>query len=146
MIELRMNRFTFALLASVALAVVGCGDGGPEVAEVQGTVTLGGKPLQGIVVILQPSSGRPSDGITNAEGKYELFFKRGKPGAQLGMHSIRVQGMDPPIPDASDFDEDEQYEQVVIEQQEKHPIPRQYRDGSMKIEVKPGMNTFDFTM
>ena len=71
--------------------IFGCGGGGPQVAPVKGRVTLDGRPLEHADVMFQPAgSQRPSVGRTDAEGLYELVYKRGQPGAIVGEHTVRI--------------------------------------------------------
>jgi hypothetical protein len=73
------------------LALAGCGKGGPEIAPVHGRVTLFGQPLANADVQFQPDGAqRSSSGRTNAEGQYELAYKRGQPGALVGPHTVRI--------------------------------------------------------
>lgn len=57
---------------SCAAAVVGCAE--PPTVLVRGMVTHDGKPLEGAIVtfINDKESGRPSFGVTDAQGRYEL--------------------------------------------------------------------------
>jgi hypothetical protein len=71
--------------------VAGCGEGGPEIAPVNGRVTLDGRPLASADVAFQPDeSQRASAGRTDADGRYQLMFKRGQPGALVGEHTVRI--------------------------------------------------------
>jgi hypothetical protein len=80
------------LAISLLLAMVaGCGQSGPEVAPVSGRVTLDGQPLASADVSFQPDGAqRASSGRTNADGRYQLMFKRGQPGALVGAHTVRI--------------------------------------------------------
>ena len=73
------------------VVVNGCGKGGPQVAPVNGRVTLGGRPLENADVTFQPDgSQRASIGRTDPDGRYELAYKRGQPGAIVGPHTVRI--------------------------------------------------------
>jgi hypothetical protein len=77
----------FVLLPAV---LTGCG-GGSQVAPVTGRVTLDRRPLEHADVMFQPdASQRPSNGRTDADGRYELAYKRGQPGAIVGEHTVRI--------------------------------------------------------
>jgi hypothetical protein len=77
------------LLLFVLLA--GCSKSGPEVAPVSGHVTLDGRPLENADVVFQPEGAKsPSYGRTDAEGYYELGYKRGVPGAIIGEHTVSI--------------------------------------------------------
>jgi hypothetical protein len=68
---------------------LGC-DRGPEIASVEGTVTMDGKPLSNATVVFIPENGRPAGGRTDERGHYSLIFTRGRSGALLGKNSIRI--------------------------------------------------------
>jgi hypothetical protein len=69
----------------------GCGEDGPELASVSGTVKLDGRPLEGAAVIFTPvAGGRPAGGRTDASGYYELVYTEDSDGAVLGEHSVRI--------------------------------------------------------
>jgi len=78
-------------LAAALVLSVGCGSpAGPELGTVQGTVTLDGDPLPDAVIQFAPNKGRPSTGTTDANGHYTLQYTMDRPGAVIGMHSVRV--------------------------------------------------------
>ncbi|HEX2477061.1 MAG TPA: carboxypeptidase-like regulatory domain-containing protein [Lacipirellulaceae bacterium] len=81
------------IVASMLLlaVVVGCDTGGAEVAPVSGRVTLDGRALASADVSFQPDGAqRASSGRTDADGRYQLMFKRGQPGALVGEHTVRI--------------------------------------------------------
>jgi len=69
---------------------VGCGPSGPEIARVQGTVTMDGKPLPNAIIMFVPVGGRPSVSETDANGKYVLEFSGGRKGAIPGMNRVEI--------------------------------------------------------
>jgi hypothetical protein len=80
-------------IAQVVLVTVlaGCGQTGPDVAAVSGRVTLDGRPLASADVSFQPDGAqRASSGRTDADGRYQLMYKRGQPGALVGEHTVRI--------------------------------------------------------
>jgi hypothetical protein len=80
-------RIVFALLICIA----GCTKGGPQIAPVEGRVTLEGRPLANADIQFKPDgTERPSTGRTDSEGHYTLMFKRGQPGAVVGPHTVRI--------------------------------------------------------
>jgi hypothetical protein len=85
-----MSGNRFILLAALLLAT-GCGDGGPTLHYVAGTVTKGDKPLAGISVTFSPEKGPSSTGVTNAEGKFIVVSATGKRGAIAGKHKVTIQ-------------------------------------------------------
>jgi hypothetical protein len=80
-----------AALAVAAISLAGCGRGGPEVVRVTGTVTCQGKPVGNLFLNFKPEVGRPSWGVTDAEGKYSLKYNRDRDGAVVGNHTVWVQ-------------------------------------------------------
>lgn len=132
-------------LVFLCLMLAGCGnDKGPKLANLEGTVTLNGKPLQGVTVVVLPSVGRPASGITDAAGHYETRFTRDKMGAPVGAHRIRVEMNLPPV-EGWDEMEDEERAAVLRDQQDNHPIPKDWRTGQ-PITVESGSNVFDISM
>src|SRR6478672_13610229 len=65
------------VLILLLVALAGCGQSGPQIAPVHGHVKLDGQPLANADVQFQPEgSQRPSSGRTDAEGRYDLMYKR----------------------------------------------------------------------
>jgi hypothetical protein len=78
------------VVAFLALTA-GCGKSGPQVVPVHGRITLEGQPLASADVRFQPDGPeRPSVGRTDGDGRYELMYKRGQPGAIVGQHTVRI--------------------------------------------------------
>ena len=46
---------TLALLASIGIALTGCGSGGPTLLPVSGSLTVDGKPANGAPLIVHPT-------------------------------------------------------------------------------------------
>jgi hypothetical protein len=89
-----MRIVAFASLAAV-IASSGCGVGGPRMAEVEGTVTMKGKPLDQVQVEFWPTSDGPrSIGVTDSQGRYTLQADNGKSkGALVGSHRILLKDL-----------------------------------------------------
>jgi hypothetical protein len=86
-------KYVVGLLIVVALS--GCSGGDkPKLAPVTGLVTLDGQPVEGAAVMFVPTAGgRPAQGLTDAQGHFELMtFKTGD-GALLGEHRVSVTKM-----------------------------------------------------
>jgi hypothetical protein len=107
----------------------GCGKSGPEVAPVKGRVTLDGRPLETVDIVFQPSDGKPpSTSRTDADGHYELLYKRGSMGAPVGEHTVRIG-----------------FTSGIV----KNPpnIPDRYnKQSELHREVKSGDNEIDFDL
>ena len=112
------------------LVVAGCGQAGPDVAPVRGRVTLDGRPLEAADVIFQPDGDKsPSFGRTDKDGRYELGYKRGMPGALVGSHTVSIA--------------------VNLEiKRGPQPVPARYRVNSeLRREVESGKdNVIDFEL
>ena len=123
-------------LAIALAAVTGCGGGStPDVGLVIGTVTMDGKPLENAAVIFSPPNGRPSMGLTDSNGKYELNYIRDTKGAVPGTHQVRITTQPESRPD--DYTGPEF----------KETIPAKYNtDTTLDAEVKAGENTFNFEL
>jgi hypothetical protein len=80
-----------SLLASFAIGTSGCGPTYSNVSRVTGRVTLDGEPLGDAQVMFIPvAAGRPSVGLTDREGMYQLDYTYRVKGAEQGMHTVRV--------------------------------------------------------
>jgi hypothetical protein len=151
----RVVRFALAPVALVALAPLGCG-GGPEYAEVGGTVTLDGKPLPDVEVVFMPNPGQgPSAGAascyTDAAGRYRLRTQRAdRAGAVVGKHvvvMIDVAAYPPPVLDSGsklNLPPGASYRQGKqrVPPTYSHPAETPFRD----IEVRPGSQSLDFDL
>ncbi len=144
------QRYTPLVVLVAALLFVGC-DRGPKIAQVTGVVTFDGKPVENASVSFYPSEGRASSGVTNAEGKYELVFTRGRKGALLGDHKVTI--TTEIIPE-SDYAADDDYEsENGIEQdtqsQRSEMLSAKYCELESTIltaAIVKGENVFDFDL
>ena len=80
---------------AVRSLAAGCGEPRPALAEVEGTVTLDGKPVAGAGIVFHPD-GLPaerwsSSGISDDAGRYRLVCVNGSAGACVGRHRVTVQ-------------------------------------------------------
>lgn len=83
----------------LTLALAGCGGAPaadlPNLAQVDGIVLLDGQPLSGARVLFEPQqSGSTSSAMTDDQGRYEVWYGNGEPGAALGSHTVRIFKMD----------------------------------------------------
>lgn len=120
----------------------------PELGQVTGVVTLNGKPLTGVGVVFQPENGRPAHGKTDAEGKYELTYIRQTKGTKVGPNRVEIA----PTEDGAESEEEEPGDGVAQNASKpsksgKPVVPARYNVKSeLKVDVKPGRNTFDFKL
>ena len=115
-------------LLLLGVLINGCRkSGGPELAPVSGRITLAGKPLEKADVLFQPDNGKsPASGRTDAEGRYELAYKRGVMGGPVGQNTVQIR---------------------VSRELVRNPpkIATKFNSQSeLRREVKAGQNEFDF--
>ena len=80
------------------IVLTGCGDSGPVLVPVEGTVTLNGKPLANKSLLFMPidgTSGHGAGGSSGADGKYTLKAVvpgaiRDFPGIPTGRYRVNV--------------------------------------------------------
>src|SRR5437763_14936732 len=79
-----------ALLLLVASS--GCGPSGPAIVPVTGTLTHKGHPVPNAMVFFFPEGGkgRPSQGPTDAEGRFKLSYTSEQDGVMVGKHRVWV--------------------------------------------------------
>ena len=110
----------------------GCGSRS-ELAAVRGKVTLDGQPLADAFVVYAPTkSGTTSYGRTDSGGNYEMMFTDSQKGAWIGENSVRISTGDLGRGGGAG---------------PKERVPVVYNETStLKAEVKPGSNTFNFEL
>jgi hypothetical protein len=139
-------KFAAALvsLASV-LVLAGCAKEGPEVGQVTGKVTRGGKPISGLTVYFQPEAGRVSQAITDAEGVYKLRYTKTDDGARIGKHKVYVIFHPPAGPEA----EIARANGTLKPHADEKAISDKYGAAAtrpLSVEVKGGMQTIDLAL
>jgi len=79
------------------LLVSGCYSGEFELARVSGTVTLDGKPVEGVEVVFAPAEqsgtievGPASVGTTDSQGRFSLKTVKGSNGAVVTTHRVSI--------------------------------------------------------
>jgi hypothetical protein len=117
--------------------MTGCGDSGR--AGVQGSITLDGAPVDGGRIMFIPTDPKGHNAYGDIkEGKYEVVADKGP---SLGTHKVeilwfkktgkKVVGSDPPN----------------LVEEKIQLIPEKYnKKSSVKEEIKPGMNTFNYDL
>jgi hypothetical protein len=122
--------------ASLSMMVCsGCGESGPEVASVEGTVKLDGQPLPDATVMFIPENGRPAAAMTDAGGHYVLTFTEGRKGAMPGKHKVRI----------TTFREADESEEI---EGQPEKVPMKYNaQTTLEFEVEAGKkNIADFDL
>lgn len=85
------SKRSLILAALACVAVGGCQPDGPERGDVEGVVTLDGKPLGGALLTFRPQAGgRPSYARTDENGVYELVYASGLTGALVDDHLVEI--------------------------------------------------------
>lgn len=129
-------------LALISFALLGCTlvgcSSGPQLGQVEGTVTLNGEPLADAKVAFVPQEGgRTAEAVTDDAGHYELEFAAGAKGAVLGPHLVRI----------STFEEAVSGDDGKMTGGRKELVPAEFNTASKEIrDVKSGEQTFDFTI
>jgi hypothetical protein len=125
--------------------VAGCGDSGPTIVPVTGTVTYKGHPVANTYIFFMPADGkgRPSQGPTDAEGHFKLSYTGEKDGVETGKHKVWIGRPRPTTPK----------EQEAAMMGKKVALPRdmsglleKYGQGSSKVEVTIDKNTRDLKL
>lgn len=121
--------------AALLVLSLGCGPSGPEIAPVEGTVTLDDKPLEGALVMFYPEAGgRPAAGRTDADGYYELQYSQGRTGALPGNHDVTISTVEEGDADAGLKNSPER-------------VPAKYNVNSeLKATVEADDNVIDFKL
>ncbi|GAA4440172.1 carboxypeptidase regulatory-like domain-containing protein [Bremerella cremea] len=105
---------------------------GPELATVTGTVTLDGKPLKDATLHFQPTSGRPSYGKTDDNGKYNMGYSLERQGVALGKHKVIIRTV-----------VEDKYGKIL----RKEMLPKNYHDQTvLNAKVEDKANVIDFAL
>jgi hypothetical protein len=147
---------TLAVVVALgAIGLAGCGGSTmPKIYPATGTVTWKGEPLADATVSFVPSVGAPSDGKTDAQGKFTIMTN-GKPGARAGACKVTVSkfaGAAPSMP-AAPKPEDmmKMYEKKKKGEVEKGEIPAKFgrpdTSGlSAEVTTEGAKNVFTFDL
>ena len=134
------SRFATPAVTALLLSyIAGCGRSDlPELAEVTGTITLDGRPLENVDVMFSPvAGGRPSASRTNSEGRYRLYYSSDISGAIIGNHQVSL----------SKIERHPANTGTPGEFVENELIPSRYaEDGALTAEVQVGGNEFHFEL
>lgn len=141
---------TSLFFALILVSSSGCGSKLP-IAPASGTVSLGGKPLAGVVITTQPvnaSSQNPgpgSFGKSDANGRFELeLVKPAKKGAIIGTHRVTITPPSPEEGGGSGILPAEGGVQSWSDDPQSHRAgggknwPTKFTDGSLTVEVPAG--------
>ena len=114
---------------ALVMSFAGCGKTVSDIAPVTGRITLDGKPLEKADILFQPDGSKPpSSGRTDADGRYQLVYKRGVMGGNVGSNTVQI---------------------TISPDVVSNPpnIPARYNSESeLTKEVKSGPNEFNFDL
>ena len=139
-------------VAAALAGLLGCSGGVPEYGEVEGTVTLKGKPLANVEVVFMPdaesgTSGQSASAYTDERGRYRLWCEPAQlHGAVVGTHRVCVHDIAamplPPLEDGATDGTGKAYRPQPLR------VPSRYSDARQTplrgVEVRPGAQTLDF--
>ncbi len=130
---------TSGMLLLAVACVIGCSGTSSEHGHVTGTVTINGSPIQDATVTFAPAGGgRSAIATTQADGTYELNYTPGVKGAKIGSNTVRITTYSAP-----ELDDNNR----VVNPGKPERFPPDYSGGKViTVDVKPGENTFDFTI
>ncbi|SRR5581483_6929235 len=156
------QRAGFCLLwlpLAALFALAGCSRG-PQFADVEGTVTLNGRPLKDVEVLFMPDPGTGTVGpasasYTDEKGYYQLRTNKGQGGAVVGTHRVCIRDLTTlPLPPFVNDPEAELPRPGAKNAKPSGPkqsrVPIAYTSSQETplrgIEVKPGAQTLDFPL
>jgi hypothetical protein len=129
--------------AAILACAAGCSER-PQLAPVQGTITLGGKPIGPGNILFIPdvakgTQGKAASGAFEADGEYVLTTFQPGDGAIVGEHKVvitpRAVGVEPGG--------------EVATRTKLPPIPPKYKNAAqspLSATVRDGTNTIDFPL
>ena len=79
------------LACTLLLSACGGSSKSATVHAVSGTFTVNGKPAANIIIHFVPAKGRPSTGVTDAKGAFELRYEKDVAGAIPGDHKVWIE-------------------------------------------------------
>lgn len=138
-------------------AVAGCSRG-PQFGDVNGTVTLNGRPLPDLEVVFMPDPaagtlGPTSTAYTDAKGYYQLVTNKGQSGAVVGTHRVCIRDLAAlPLPPMLDAEGNRERTGARGARPGPKPsrVPAPYSSSQetpfRAVEVKPGGQTHDFEL
>jgi hypothetical protein len=148
----RTSASRLLVLALVSCGLPGCGSGdetsGYKLVPVNGTVTMGGKPVEGALVTFVPDEennpSTPGGDSTGPEGNYKAMF-RGRSGLAPGKYKVLISRTSLPRAKSAGAEEDPYMTQLANQaagaNEAVTPI-----EGEFEGEVGSGSTTLDFVV
>lgn len=91
-----LKKCTVFTAATLAATLLGCGESGPSLVTVTGTISLNGKPLEGAAIAFHPArdntEGKSADDVTGPEGNYKVMTD-GRSGVAPGKYNVVITKM-----------------------------------------------------
>lgn len=141
------------ILGAVATAVLfsGCGESGPKLLPISGTVTNNGKPVEGASVVFTPDPtnplGQPATDVTGPDGNYKAMTNN-RSGVAAGKYRVSVVKVPTPTESAdSSFQGDPFMSQLSVagpDAKKKNDPASATLTGSFEREVTAGEPVMDF--
>jgi hypothetical protein len=129
-----MRRIPFAgALAAALFALTGCGDSGPKVVPVSGTVTIDGKPLAYGFVQVMPADWRPATGKIGPDGRFTLTTMKEGDGCVAGTHPVAILASESLSPETTKWHAPKKYADAV---ESKLTVTVSGPTDDLKIELK----------
>lgn len=97
--EEQMIRKLYQFAFLIPFVIAGCGRSGPELARVQGLVTLDGVAVKEGSVQFWPDTGRPARASIAEDGTYQLTTFKPNDGAYVGQHRVTIKATKLASPD-----------------------------------------------
>jgi len=134
--NISMKAATHCAIAILLTLVSGCFSGTDvSVGKVSGVVTKDGQPLPDATVTFFPTGGRPSIGMTDDQGRYELIFTESVKGAMVGTHKVNIS-----------FGGSQAPGEAGGSARPKRVLPPQSVDWPDTVEVTDSSNQLDFDL
>jgi hypothetical protein len=132
--------FALALLT----AMIGCGESGPERAEVRGTVTLDGTPVESGSISFIPIEGTegPSTGGAITNGAYHLTRSDGP---VIGKHRVQILASRP-TGRQIEAGEGADDPNAMIDEIEMYIPPEYNTKSKLTADIESGTNQVDFAL
>ena len=142
-----------ALVFLGLLVAAGCGRSAnrPATFVVSGTVTLGGKPVEGAIITFRPADGQyPANGVTDADGRYELTTFSIGDGAMAGPYRVMIMKFEETAGRGGSESQDEYVPVMGPTPAPKNLLPAKYADAAksgLTADVQPDQsNSLDFPL
>jgi len=128
----------YVMLACLAAAMFGCGESGPKLVPVSGTVTINGKPLEGAEVVFSPddsnNDGQPATDLTGPDGNYKAMT-RGRSGVVPGKYKVVITKVTTPPTKTSEAFKDDPFMAQLSAQDPATPTAKNNDPSSGKIQA-----------